>query len=325
MKLSTLTNFLLLICAAHSFAQHDVAGSSDHPLITRYPGSTVGYYEQQQFQGYSIAVGPVTGYKEIKKWMPVEGKFTRIYYIVRGKETLTEVYRNYLTAIEKAGFKPIVNGIDPQRNVSKEIGGRTFLNTAYSKNPIPTGKGIELLAGSSTAGGTCYIAAELQRSEGTAYLVLGGSQYRADEKVFLLDIIEKTAMKDNLITVNADAILKGLRENGKFAIYGIYFDFDRVDVKPESEPALNEIAVVLKRDAKLNLFVVGHTDMKGTLDYNVALSKRRATAVVRELTTRFGIASERLSPDGVGPLAPVATNETKEGREKNRRVELVAK
>jgi outer membrane protein OmpA-like peptidoglycan-associated protein len=316
---------LLYLSVLPVFAQRDVAGSSDHPLITRYPGSSIGYYEQQQFQEYVIATGPVVGYKEIKKWMKVEGKFTRIYYVVKGKETLTEVYRNYLSAIEKAGFRPIVEGIDPKRNVSKEIGGRIFLNTLYENNPIPSGKGIEMLSGTATSGGTCYLAAELQKSGRTVYLVLGGSQYSADEKVFLLDIIERTAMKDDLISVNADVILKGIKAEGKFIIYGIYFDFDKVDVRSESEPTLREIAMVLRDDPSLYLYVVGHTDMKGMLNYNIDLSKRRAAAVVKELTTKHSIAAGRLTPDGVGPLAPVATNETEEGRAKNRRVELVAK
>lgn len=62
--------------------------------------------------------------------------------------------------------------------------------------------------------------------------------------------------------------------------------------------------------------------MKGKLDYNVDLSKRRAAAVVKELTTKYGINSSRLTSGGVGPLAPVATNETEDGRKLNRRVSL---
>jgi len=108
-------------------------------------------------------------------------------------------------------------------------------------------------------------------------------------------------------------------------LYGIFFDFDKADVKPESEPTLNEIANLLKQDTKLNLYVVGHTDNKGKFDYNVDLSKRRAAAVVKELTKKYGVSPNRLTPDGVGPLAPVSTNETEDGRKLNRRVELVAR
>ncbi|MBX2990423.1 MAG: OmpA family protein [Bacteroidetes bacterium] len=316
---------LLAALSCVAFAQTDVTGSADHPLVTRYPGSTIGYYEQQNFVEYSIATGPVVSYKTIKDWKKVEGKLTRIYYIVKGTQTLNEVYGNYANAFRKSGFKELARGIKPTSGASNEIGSNIWLGTFYDKNPFPTGKNILLLAGSSTSAGSCYWAGELTTEKGTVFAVLGGHQYSADQKVFLLDIVEQSSMEDDLITVNADAILKGIRATGKFIIYGIYFDFDKADVKPESEPTLTEISKVLKSDPSLSLYVVGHTDMKGKLEYNVDLSKRRASAVVKELMTKYGIASNRLTPDGVGPLAPVATNETEEGRKKNRRVELVAK
>jgi len=242
------------------FPQNDIEGGKDHPLITRYPGSYIAYYEEQQYDEYSIALGPQTGYKKIDKWLKVEGKFTRIYYVANGEVTLTEVYRNYLNAIEKAGFKVLAKGIHPDRNVSKEIGGTTFLGTFYETNPFPTNKDIKVTFGSSTSGGSCYLAAELERAGEKVFLVLGGSQYSSGEKVFLLDIVEKTEMKDDLIKVTADEMLKGIKAEGKIALYGIYFDFDKADIKPDSEPALKEIASLLKMDQSLNLYVVGHTD-----------------------------------------------------------------
>jgi len=68
---------------------------------------------------------------------------------------------------------------------------------------------------------------------------------------------------------------------------------------------------------------VGHTDMTGTLAYNMDLSSKRAQAVVDVLARDYGIASDRLQAQGVGPLCPVSTNRTEEGRKLNRRVELV--
>jgi len=65
--------------------------------------------------------------------------------------------------------------------------------------------------------------------------------------------------------------------------------------------------------------------MKGTFEYNMTLSKNRAQAVVNELVKKYSIDAARLTGDGTGPLAPVSTNETEEGRKLNRRVELVAK
>lgn len=303
----------------------DTPGSKDHPLITRYPGSVIGYYEVQNFQTYHIATGPETGYKHIEKWLDVEGKHTRIYYIIKGETTLSEIYANYKSALRKGGFITLAEGCDPVSGVSKAIGGRGFLNTFYAKNPYPTSADIKINAGSSSSAGACYIAAQLEKPGSNVYVVVGGSQYASDEKVFLVDIIEQTIMEDDLIRVDAGEMLKGLRSDGKIALYGIYFDFDKSEVKPESESTLIEIAELLKKNPGLNVYIVGHTDMKGALDYNVTLSKNRAEAVVNELVKKYGILHSRLSGQGVGPLAPVSANETEEGRKLNRRVELVVK
>lgn len=123
--------FLLSFVYCGSIFGQDTAGSKDHPLITRYPGSEIGYYEVQKYQKYHIATGPETGYKQIDKWVEAEGKFTRIYYIIKGETTLTEVYQNYKTALSKAGFKTLAEGSNPTSGVSKEIGGRGFLNTLH--------------------------------------------------------------------------------------------------------------------------------------------------------------------------------------------------
>lgn len=303
----------------------DVPGSKDHPLITRYPGSTIGYYEEQKYITYNVAVGPQTGYKQIKQWMRPEGKLTRIYYIVKGKTTVTEIYRNYLTALNKGGFKILAQGIEDARNVSQKVGGRTFLNTFYESNPFPVEKGIAINNGSATSGGTGYIAAQLKKSGGEVYVTVGISQYRSDEKVLLVDILEKTIMEDDLISTNATEMMNGIKANGKIALYGIFFDFDKADVKPESKPALDEIAKLLQANPKMNLYVVGHTDMQGALAYNMSLSERRGKAIVESLVKNYSIAASRLSGAGVGPLAPVSTNKTEAGRKLNRRVELVEK
>jgi outer membrane protein OmpA-like peptidoglycan-associated protein len=137
-----------------------------------------------------------------------------------------------------------------------------------------------------------------------------------------LCVIEKQAMKQEIVA-DAKFMAEGINTTGHIAIYGIYFDFNKADVKPESEPALKEITKLLQQDVKLKLYVVGHTDNVGGLDYNMKLSQQRAEAVVKELVSKYKISSDRLKAGGVGPLAPVASNDTEEGKAKNRRVELV--
>ncbi len=126
-----------------------------------------------------------------------------------------------------------------------------------------------------------------------------------------------------MVTVDAAAMAKEVAATGHVALYGIYFDTNKTDIKPESAPALDEIAKFLKQDPKVTVYVVGHTDNVGGYESNMGLSQRRAEAVVKELTTKYGIAATRLKAAGSGPLAPVAPNGTEDGRAKNRRVELV--
>ena len=79
----------------------------------------------------------------------------------------------------------------------------------------------------------------------------------------------------------------------------------------------------LQQNPSVAVYVVGHTDNQGKLDYNLSLSQRRAEAVVTALSTTYKVARTRLVGKGVANLAPVASNQSDEGRAKNRRVELV--
>jgi len=186
---------------------------------------------------------------------------------------------------------------------------------------------------------------QVSRNYSNAMKKIGGSVYEAyDTKTYMkllkggkeiwayvasyrgenirIEIIEKEAMKQE-VTADAKFMAEGLSSTGHVAIYGIYFDFNKSDLKPESDPALKEIAKLLIGTPNLKVFIVGHTDNVGGIDYNMKLSQARAGAVLKELTTTYKVNPQRLKAFGVGQLAPVAPNKTEEGRAKNRRVELV--
>ncbi len=325
MKIISRIVMFLLWTSSLTFAQKDIADSQDHPLITRYPGSTIAWYDVQNYDRYKIATGPVTGYRHIDKWLPVEGQVTRIYYELSGTRSVTEVYFNYLKALKKAGFEVLAEGLHKNRNVAKGIGGRGWLGVYFAENSFPTNSSIQLLQGSATSGGSCFVAGKLARKGASVYVAVAGAQYTDDSVLFMIDVIEEAAVEDDLIFVNADAMMNEIKANGKIALYGIFFDFDKSTLKPESNPTLTEIAALLKKNRKLDLYVVGHTDMVGAFAYNMKLSSDRARAVVDALVKKHGIASRRLQAQGVGPLAPVASNSADNGRNKNRRVELVAR
>jgi outer membrane protein OmpA-like peptidoglycan-associated protein len=139
---------------------------------------------------------------------------------------------------------------------------------------------------------------------------------------YVLTIVEKQAMVQEVVA-SAEMFQTGLNASGHVEVPGIYFDTGKSELKPESEAALAEIGKLLKADPGLKVFVVGHTDNVASLDLNTKLSQARSEAVVQALVGRHGIAATRLIGKGVGPLAPVANNDTEEGRARNRRVELV--
>ncbi len=138
-----------------------------------------------------------------------------------------------------------------------------------------------------------------------------------------LRVVEKKAMEQHIV---ADAAVFGndIKSTGHTAIYGIQFDTGKSTIKPESAQAIGEIAKLLKADPGLKLGVVGHTDSVGSVESNIKLSQERAEAVLQALVRDHGIASARLKAYGCGLFAPVASNDTEEGRAKNRRVELVS-
>lgn len=141
---------------------------------------------------------------------------------------------------------------------------------------------------------------------------------------YYLTIVERQAMQQD-VAANADALRDGLTQNGHVEVPGIFFDFAKSEIKPESEPALKELAKLLENNPSLKVWVVGHTDNIGSAESNVTLANARAAAVVKVLVQGHGINATRLAAQGVGPYAPVATNTTEEGRARNRRVELVAR
>jgi outer membrane protein OmpA-like peptidoglycan-associated protein len=114
-----------------------------------------------------------------------------------------------------------------------------------------------------------------------------------------------------------------LEENGRVATQGIYFASGSDRIQPESTPTLVEIADMLKAHPDLDLTIEGHTDNVGSPASNLALSDRRAAAVRAILIDTYKIDGNRLTTVGFGDTVPAAPNTTAEGRQQNRRVELV--
>jgi outer membrane protein OmpA-like peptidoglycan-associated protein len=120
-----------------------------------------------------------------------------------------------------------------------------------------------------------------------------------------------------------DILYDALAAKGRWATQGILFQTGKADIQPESTPTLKVIGQTLKEHADLKLLIEGHTDNVGKAADNQKLSEARAEAVKQALVSEYGIDAERLTVKGYGDSKPVADNKTPEGRQNNRRVELV--
>jgi outer membrane protein OmpA-like peptidoglycan-associated protein len=177
-----------------------------------------------------------------------------------------------------------------------------------------------------------FFAAKISQSSGDAYVTVHTFQISDTlyckafngRTVAIVHVLEPKARDQKMVVVKADEMARTIGSTGRVALYGIFFEFDKADLKAESNPTLMEIAQLLKSDPKLAILIVGHTDNQGAYDYNLDLSRRRAEAVAAELVKNFRIAQPRLKTAGVGFLAPVGSNTNDAGRALNRRVELVA-
>jgi outer membrane protein OmpA-like peptidoglycan-associated protein len=234
----------------------------------------------------------------------LEGKIFTADYRNPNNRSVLEIYRNYEQNLTRAGFQ-----------------------TLYACNGTECGAAEPCCSYHPTLRDPSYLrrflAAKLSRPEGDVYVSLAvQAQDTSSSGETMLDVIEVKPM-ENKELVDAASLAESVSKTGHAAVYGILFDTAKADVKPESDATLKEIAKLLQQDAKLKLYVVGHTDNQGMLDANMDLSMRRANAVILALTSKYGVTAVRLKALGDGPSAPVASNDTEEGRAKNRRVELV--
>ena len=148
-------------------------------------------------------------------------------------------------------------------------------------------------------------------------------QFFGNSDGFKVFIVKEIALTQVMVATAAE-LSSGIGSSGHSVVNGILFDTGKADVKPDSAPALMAVVDMLTQDPKLKVYVVGHTDNVGAVAANMDLSKRRAAAVVQALSAApYNIAASRMQSFGDGPTAPVASNDTEDGRARNRRVELV--
>ena len=241
--------------------------------------------------------------------IPAQSEFA--YYSRGVTETNTDIFRVKL---------PIVRNPDPWVIVKGKIVDATTGKPIDSKiiyQRLPDGKELGIAQTNPATG-----EYEIRLPGGYLYGIRAEAKDKISESQNL-DLRNVTADKT---IENEDFTLDPIQvatvqENVTINLNNVFFDFDKAVLKPESFPELDRIVALMKEKSGMQIEITGHTDNTGPEQYNMGLSERRARAVVKYLTGKE-IATDRISTKYFGETKPVDTNDTKDGRRRNRRVEF---
>jgi OOP family OmpA-OmpF porin len=318
------------IALAEDVIATDVAGLADPQGIKRMEGSILILGESKAYDEFIIPTQRIEfdyNSQKFKEWqkIKIEGSRDTVFYRLPRDASTLEVSKSYEDEFLNSGFEIIYKGSgkeldDGYGRFMKEVYG-TNIGSAVMEYHLPASHDYR------------YLAVKKNEADGSSTYVTGlfakirdvwGSRYaKPSEVITRLDLIKTKPLNKRLVLVKAEEMPNLLGAAGKVVLYGILFDFNKTEIKPESQDTILEIAKFLESNSNSKLVVTGHTDNVGTFEFNRELSQRRADAVVNYLVDKHKIAKARLLAFGASFAAPVAANESEEGKAKNRRVELV--
>jgi OmpA-OmpF porin, OOP family len=318
----------------------DAPDAADHEFTGRYEGSFIVGQTVKAFDELTLPDGAALGKefssdKKFSSVITVSGRVTRTMYLAPEGRSSLEIFANYKDKLTEKGFVPVFECAKEACGASFKIlkykwsnketmlvsekadDQRKFLSQAIFDKVIDP---RYLLMKIGEAEATTYAAVFAAQNQGGSF---GDSSKAIRNRVsVLVEVVEPDVLEKKMVTISAGEIDSAIGADGKIVLYGVLFDFDKATIKPESKPQLEEMARYLKENETAKVYIVGHTDNVGKLDYNLKLSAARAEAVVNSLA-EGGVDAQRMVSNGVGPFVPIASNRTEEGQILNRRVELV--
>jgi OmpA-OmpF porin, OOP family len=207
-------------------------------------------------------------------------------------------------------------------------------NSTTSGGGIYAGDGTERAKGQVKDAQNTRFTARIMVDGRYAKVYMGGTRVanvpnatlgRANKIVIMFDASAASPVyfRDVRVAAGGKRLYDAITEKGRVATQGVYFDTGSDKIRPESAPTLKEIAAMLAEHADLKLMVEGHTDNVGAAATNQTLSEKRAMAVRQHLVDNYAVDGARLTARGLGATKPTGSNDTPEGRQNNRRVELV--
>jgi OOP family OmpA-OmpF porin len=325
------SGILLLLTAADAA---DLPGSKDPDGFRRFEGSEIIHYATSPADQYFLARSEGSVGVGFEKAERVEGSTVRVVYKAPLGTSSLEVFRDYQQMLAGLGFEETFKLATGTLHAlsAKDFQQRFYFQADYAARkdheitPFQDAKNqyyltARLVRDGQTVNAAVYVAESdgLDWQEPTPERPI---VIRFGQPVIGVDVISSRQADRRMVEVKANDMAKALKDTGKIDIYGIYFDIDKTELRPESKSTLEEVAKLLKADPSLRLEVGGHTDNTGAAAHNMQLSGGRAAAVVNALVTIYGVDRARLQANGYGDSKPVAPNDTDQNRAKNRRVEL---
>ncbi len=283
------------------------------------------------YEGSRVVFDDEFGYEELLVVMDeetttiVEGVLRRLWCEAPDGRSPLEVIRNYESAITSMDGEILFLTRDPQ---SIQIDERKF-SDVFGENRNNRGLATNVMTQNSFPGLISeYLVGKMPTAESSVYVIIGAGRghwaaNQANRTFFEIITLETEPMEMGMVTI--DYLREGLEMQGRVAVYNIFFDTGSSEIKAESAQALTVIAEFLQENPENRYLVVGHTDNVGSYAVNFRLSEARASAVVDQLVSGYGVNKEQLTAVGVAFASPVISNTTEEGRARNRRVEIVEK
>lgn len=343
---------LLFMCSnSYSNAEiptKDIKGSKDHSLLGRIEGAYIVAYRHNNYDEFTMPLSKLMEADgrdksnnmkyEPKNKKTLEGSYTRLVYLLPKNISPLGALRSYQEEIKSKGGDVLFECKDEEcggDSTRSSGGGGGRMSLAMYLFP-----GEKVTEGNFT-NGNCAMTEKMSGQRYAVYNMPSKNMHISllayslnddlyckeftDYTILIFDIIEE---KNNNIKVNEN---KGIGSsnlflrNGKMILKSVTFDKEKVTTTPEFEEEFKKITELIKNNKKIELLVVSHTDNQDTLSMNMSMSQKRADALVKEMIENYDVSSDRLVAIGVGSASPITSNNTKEGRIINERIEIVVR